>query len=1034
MKMTDYSIKNTIVIRFLVFILFIGGIFSYIRLGKLEDPEFKIKEALVITLYPQADAHTVELNVTDKIEEALNKIPNIDYLQSVSKPGYSEVKIKLDEGIDSDKVEQYWDNVRRKVSDAQLNLPLGVVPSIVLDDYGAVYGMFLAVTSDGYTYSELKRYTEYITKELNSIKGIAQVAQFGKPTDAIEVIIDREKINSMGISDKSISLALLSQNLITGGGTIDYGDLRVNLRLNNEIKTIEELGDLVIFSKKLPNGTDEIIRLKDIAQLKRDYVEPINQKMYYNDKMAMGISLSPVTGTNVVETGKLIDEKIAELKEKLPVGINIEKIYYQPDLVTSAINNFVLNLIMSVVTVVGVLLFTMGMKSGLIIGSGLVLSILGTLIFMYILKIDMQRVSLGSFIIAMGMLVDNSIVIVDGVLVNRNKGMEMEDALKEACYKPALPLLGATVIAAIAFMPSYFMPTYAGEYVSSAFLIIGISLILSWFLCLTQTPVYCKLYLENEPIKKETKKEKKFYKKCHRLLYALLRIRKTTLTVLLGAFVVSCLMFLGIPRTFFPDSDKKGFTINMWAPEGSKVEVVEEKAKELSEYLRTDERVKDITITVGASPSRYYIATLPEMPNPSFAQLIINVKKTKDVDIIGKKAMDYAQKNIIGVTTSVKKYPNGIPTQYPIEIAFSGPDPKILRELSNKTINIMKKYPEALNIKTNWRNKILTWEGDYSKINGKRANISPLDISTSLMRTTDGLPIGKLKENDNLVTVILKENSENKKNQIDNLKQTPIWGTNFTSQSLSSVIENDKLTYEEGQVWRRNRIRTMIVQCDVPVGINAEEVRSKFSKEIEKINLPKGYKMYWLGEYYEQDKNNMALLKAVPVPALMMLIICVLLFGSVKIATLIFISLPLAMIGIAPGLIITGKTFGFMSIVGFISLSGMMIKNIIVLVDEINYEINVLKKDKFTALIDSAISRIRSVGLAALTTIFGMIPLLWDPLYKDMAATIIFGLFASTILTLFIFPIIYSVVYNIKPNLKSKKYSRRFGGKRCLEN
>ena len=1021
MKFIDYSIKNTVVVRFLVFLLVIGGIFSYNRLGKLEDPEFKIKEALVITLYPEADAHTVELQVTNKVEEAVNKLANIDFIQSVSKPGYSEVKVKLDEGIPADEVDQYWDNLRKKVGDVKLSLPLGALPPIVLDDYGSVYGMFLAVTSDGYSYSELKKYTEYITKELNSISGINQVAEFGKVSDAIEVIIDREKLNAMGLNTKIIATSLLSENLISGGGVVDYGDLRVPIRFNNDLKNIEDLENLVLFSKKFPDGSNQIVRLKDVATLKEGYVEPITQKMYFNNKMAMGISLSPEKGTNVVEIGEEIDEKIVELKEKLPVGINIEKVYYQPDLVTTAIDNFVINLIVSVITVVGVLLFTMGVRSGLIIGSGLILSILGTLIFMYAMKIDMQRVSLGSFIIAMGMLVDNSIVIVDGVLVRRSKGMAMEEALKESTYKPAIPLLGATVIAALAFLPGTLMPTYVGEYVSSSFWVIGISLMLSWVLCLTQTPVYCKLYLESGEAKPISKKERAFYKKANRFLYFLLKRRKIVLTILGGVFLGSCLLFLTIPKTFFPDSDKKGFTINMWAPEGSKTEVIEGAAKELREYLLQDSGVVNITTTIGASPSRYYTATIPEMPNPAFAQLILNVERVKDVERVGAKAVEFANENIAGITISVKKYPNGVPAQYPIEIAFSGPDPQVLRNLAQEATDIMKTSPRALNVKNNWRNKLLTWEADYSQFKGKRADVTPLDLGMGLMRSGEGMPIGKIKQDDKQVTVLLKEKSGEVKNQLTNIEQTPIWGANLEAQPFSSVIDGGKLTFEEGQVWRRDRVRTITVQCDVPVGVAAESVRDEFRDRIESIELPKGYKMFWLGEAYEQEKNNMAIIKSTPIPAISMFIICVLLFANLKTPILIGMTLPLAIIGIAPGLALTGKSFGFMSIIGVLSLTGMMIKNVIVLMDEINYEIDVLKKDRFTALIDSAVSRIRSVGLAALTTIFGMIPLLWDPLYGDMAATIIFGLFASTMLTLFIFPVIYGTVNKIYPQTRKRK-------------
>ena len=1015
MKFIDYSIKNTIVVRFMVILLVIGGLFSYMKLGKLEDPEFKIKEALVVTLYPNADAHSVELQVTTKIEEALQKIPNIEFLQSTSKPGYSQVKIKLKESVPSKDLEQYWDKLRKKINDSRINLPIGALPPVVLDDYGAVYGIFLAVTSDGYSYSELKKYTEYITKELNSINGIAQVTQFGKPTDAIEIIIDRDKVNSMGLNTKLIATSLISENLITGGGTIDYGSLRVNLKLNNKINSTEKLENLIIFSKKLPDGNDEIIRLKDIAKIERGYVEPISQKMYFNGQMSMGISLSPESGTNIVNTGKVIDEKIIELKEKLPVGIDIKKVYYQPDLVTSAINNFILNLIMSVITVVGILLLTMGMRSGLIIGANLVLSILGTLIFMLAMKIDMQRVSLGSFIIAMGMLVDNSIVIVDGVLVRRNQGMSMEDALSESTHKPALPLLGATFIAAIAFLPAYLMASYTGEYVSSSFWVIGISLMLSWVLCLTQTPVYCKLYLENEPIKEPSEREKKFYSKVHSVLEYLLDRKKSTLSFMAMALFVSGVIFMQIPKTFFPDSDKKGFTISLWAPEGSKIEVVEKATNELGKYLSENKNVTNVVETIGSSPARYYVCTIPELPNPAYGEIIVSVDKLKNLETVANSALDYANKNLAGIVVGAKKYPNGVPTQYPIEIAFSGQDPKILRDLANEAMEIIKKHPDVSNVKTDWRNKILTWNGDYSQSKGLRGNITPIDVTTGLMRTTTGMPIGKIEENDNSLAVILKETKDSS-NDINDIGQTPIWGATLKSEPLSGVLNKEFLSFEEGQIWRRNRVRTITVQCDVPMGVIAEEVRRDFKEEIENIKLPKGYTMTWFGEHHEQVKNFIALMSEVPLTLIIMFTICVLLFASVKIPMIIFSALPFAMIGIAPGLFLTGKSFGFMSTIGFVSLSGMMIKNMIVLVDEINYEINILKKDKFTALVDSAVSRMRSVALAALTTILGMIPLLWDPLYGDMAATIIFGLFVSTVLTLFVFPVGYGLFYNIKRN------------------
>lgn len=1014
MKFIDYSVDNPVVIRFLAVLLIIAGLFSYVRLGKLEDPEFKIKEALVVTLYPEADAYSVELYVTDVIEQALQKIPNIDFTQSVSKQGYSQVKIKLKESVPSKELEQYWDNVRKKVADAKAALPFGVLDPMVLDDYGSVYGIFLAVTADeSFSLQELKKYTEYVTKTLNAVDGIAQVSEFGKVEEALIIRLDKEKVHAMGLNPKIIASSLFTDNLISGASSVNFGELRIPLRLTNKIDSKEKLENLIVFSKTLPDGTLQTIRLKDVAEIERGIAEPVTQKMYYNGKRAMGVSLSPETGSNVVKTGKIIDEKIKFLQEKLPVGITVEKVYYQPDLVTAAIGTFVWNLLASVVTVVGVLLFTMGIRSGLIIGSGLVYSILGTLICMLLLKIDMQRVSLAAFIIAMGMLVDNSIVVVDRVLVLRQKGLPMRDVLLEATKKPAMPLLGATLIAALAFLPAYLMPTYAGEYVGSVFLVVGISLMLSWFLCLTQTPVYCNIYLSKTEIPKVSERERRFYRKCRRILYVFLKNKYKTLAAVCVAFAVSMVLFMFIPKIFFPPSDKKGFTVNLWVAEGSRIERIEEAGKKIADFVLRQEGVSSAVLAAGASVPRYYVATIPQYPNASYAQLIVNIDDLEYFPQISRALTQFVQDNLPGVTMGIRKYPNGVPTAYPIEIAFSGPDPGVLRELAEQAVGIMQKNPSIASVNTDWRNKVLSWEGEYSQLLAKQVQIMPSDIALSLMANGDGVSIGKIQENGNLVSVILKENSSQNSTDLVNVGQTPVWGAKSSPVPLSAVIGKEKIDFEEGQIWRRNRIRTITVQCDIVLDSTAGEVRNEIRKAIDSIPLPHGYTKFWLGEYHEQNKNNEAILAYLPVTALLMLMICVLLFADLKIPVLIFASLPFAFIGIVPGLLITGKTFGFMSIVGTISLTGMMIKNIIVLVDEINFQIKVLKKNRFIALIDSAVSRIRSVSLAAVTTIFGMLPLLFDPLFGDMSATIVFGLFVSTVLTLFIFPIFYAAAYKI---------------------
>lgn len=1007
MKFIRYSIKNTIVTNFLVVLVFIGGILAYTKLGKLEDPAFTIKEALVVTLYPGADAHRVELQVTDKIEEALQKVPNVEYVESVSKNGYSQVKIKLNESLPSEEVDQYWDNVRKKLIDAKLNLPLGVVNPIVVDDYGSVYGIYLGVTGDGYSYRELDKYAKFIKKNMSSISGVGKIEEFGVQNEAIYLKIKKSKLAAMNLNPKIITVALINQNLVETGAVLNYGKSRVDIDLNTQVDTVKKLEELIVFSKKLPNGKSEIVRLKDIADIEKGYTDPYSQKMYFNEKQAIGISISPESGTNVVKTGERIDKKIKELESELPAGIKINKIYYQPDLVTDAINNFLVNLVLSIVTVVGVLLLTMGMRSALIIGMGLILAILGTMIFMLPMGISLQRVSLGSFIIAMGMLVDNSIVIVDGVLVRTKRGEDLEKALHDVTIKNCIPLLGATLIAGIAFLPGSLMPTYAGEYTGSSFWVISISLLLSWLLCLTQTAVYCKMFLKNAVVKEPKPFEKRCYVEAENFLGRLINNRKKSISGLLIALAFSMVLFSQIPKTFFPDSDKKMFRVNIWVKEGSKIESVEKETKKLAKFLKTQKHVTNITMAIGASPPRYYVSTIPQTPNPTFGQLIVKIDDLKSIEILDKSIKKYAGNNMAGTIVSVKKYPNGIATEYPIEVEFSGRDPQVLRDLSERAMDIMRTKPNILNLKTNWRTKVLSWKGNFSQIMSKKVGVSPMDVTASMMVSGDGKPVGRIQERDKLIPVYLKKNLNKDMNELKNIGQTPIWGNGLESHPLSSLLKDGNLKFKNNEIWRRNRTRSIKVQANIPVGIRVKEVRDEFKDEIENIKLPEGYTLRWGGEHFEETRNVKALLSSLPLTSIIMFTICVLLFASLTVPILIFSMLPLAIIGIAPGLFFTGKPFGFMSIIGVIALAGIMIKNIIVLMDEINYQTIDMGLPPKEAVIKSAISRIRAVGLAALTTVFGMLPLLSDPLYGGMAATIIFGLIASTVLTLFIFPVIY---------------------------
>lgn len=995
MRVIEYFIAKKSVTIFLALLLGIGGIISYNLLGKLEDPEFKIKEAIIVTLYPGATAEKVEKEVSDKIEFASKQISDVEYVESISKYGYSQVKVKLNESIKSSTVGQHWDELRKKIEDIQLNLPIGVIPSKVFDDYGDVYGIFLALTFDGYKEREMIDYSEFVKKEFERIEGISKIEIFAQPKEEIYLQLKEKKVN---VNPKIIISELLKNSLITGSGAIESKNDFLYIDINGKIDSLEKIKNMNIeiidFEKK-----PKIVKLKEIFDISKGYNDK-NKRFYFNNRKAMGISISPKKGENIIVLGERIERKISEIQKEVPIGIEIEKVYYQPELVSKAIVNFIFNLIISVITVIGVLVVFMGLKSSIIIGVGLILSILGTFIFMIPLNIDLQRVSLGSFIIAMGILVDNSIVIVDGVLAKKSE----LDVVEKVVKINAIPLLGATMIAVISFLPGALMPTYMGEYIGSSFWVIGISLILSWVCCVSIVPVLSEKYLLNQEIK-ESKYEKFILEKSRKILNKLIEEKNKVILVILSGMILAIIGFFMMPKTFFPDSDKKGFVVNLWSREGKKQEVVEKAAQKLKEYLLKDKRVKNISLAVGGAPPRYYVATIPEVGSQSYAQLILNVDTVKNIADLNKKINEFS-KNLPEVQIGVKKYPNGVPSEYPIEVLVSGKNIDKMRKIGKKIEGVMRESKNILNIKSNWRTPVLSFQSEIDQYSMDKKGVNSLDINIAASIFGDGVPVGIYQKGDKKIPIKIKA----KKNDVEKLEQIDVWGVGRKANALGGFLKNPQITFLENNIYRKNRERIVKVQAEIPTYLTADEVRNEIKNKIEKIELPKGYNIRWGGEYEEQMKNIKGLVKYLPITLIFMFTICVFLFSKIRVALLIFGTLPLCLIGIVPGLLITGKNFGFMSIIGLIALIGIMIKNIVVLVDEIKRDIG---KDEFEkVVINASISRIRAVSLSAITTIFGMLTLIKDPLYGDMALTIILGLFASTVLTLFIFPIIIVYLYS----------------------
>ncbi|WP_461632916.1 efflux RND transporter permease subunit [Labilibaculum euxinus] len=1010
MNFTEAVLNHRKVLLFVLIAIVFGGVVAFTKMSKLEDAEISVKSALVITKYPGASPHEVELRVTDILETAIQSMDNIDFIESRSMAGYSEITVEIASSVRTKDLPQIWDVLRRKVNDVSVYLPSGVSHPMVFDDYGDVYGIFLALSGDGFSDEELKDYSRYMKRELLLVPGVKRINLFGEQQSCVNIEISQEKMAFLGIHPYKVIQILDAQNKIVDPGTFKVGSNRVRIASDGSFQQLDDLKNLLISG----SGKNSVF-LKDIADIKKDSYTPYTNKMKYNQTPAIGLAIAMDKGGNVIELGELVQDKIDKLMTNVPVGIQINRVFYQPDRVSIAIEQFMVNLIESVLIVVIVLLLVMGFRTGLLIGSGLIFTILGTFIVMLSFDIALQRVSLAAIIVAMGMLVDNAIVIADGILVDLKKGIPRKDAMVRTSKQTAMPLLGATLVAILAFLPIYLSPDSTGEFCASLFQVIAISLFLSWLLALTQTPYFCDLFLKG---KKYSKKEGdntdpysgKFYQYFRGFVKYSLRHKTLIISLTLLVFVSSIFAFKNVKQLFMPNLEYNQFIVEYYLPVGSDIENVEKDLGEVEAYLLKQKDVLNVTTSLGATPARYTLVRPFINNNSNYGELIIDTKDYEATKRLGKEVQEYLDANYSSARCRVKYY-SPIFAEYMIEAKFSGPDPKVLRDLSDQAEKIMAAEPTAAKVTNNWKNPVKVWNPVFSQAQSRVTNISRSDVSNALACATDGLPIGRFYQGDDMMPIILKTKAK-ADNYIEALENTPVWGNVAHSIPLRQVVSDIKIDFEDPIIKRYDRRRAIKAQCDPASGYNAPDTFKNLHKKIEGIPLPEGYDLEWLGEHKDSVDAEDSINKFMPLAFLLMVIIIMMLFNNFRQPIIILAILPLAFIGVSYGLLFTGKPFGFVAIIGTLGLMGMMIKNAVVLLDQINQDISE-GKEILMAIIDSAVSRLRPVLMASFTTILGMIPLISDELFGGMAVAIMFGLLIGSLITLIVVPVLYAIFYRV---------------------
>lgn len=1006
-QISKFFLKNKALSWLILAIVLLGGVIAYVNMGKLEDAPFTIKQALVTTSYPGASPMEVQQQVTDVLEESIQSLGELYYLKTENRAGLSKITVYVKKEIRAKDMQQLWDKLRRKVNDVQNKLPAGAGPSVVNDDFGDVLGVFYGLSSEEHTYREMEDQAKQIKNELLTVKDVARVELFGVQNRTIEIDIDPSLLSRTGVTVADIANAFERQNKIVDAGAIETSTNRLRVDATGSFSSIDEIENLTVVSQQ-----GAYFRLGEIATVSEAYSRPARNLMKVNNMPAIGIAISTVSDGNVVDMARLISQEVNLIRQQMPDGYHLDVIYDQGYESSIANDGFVMNLIISVLTVVAVLLFFIGFKNGSLIGSGLIFSIFGTLIYMYATGIALQRMSLAAIIIAMGMLVDNAIVVYDSALVNMQRGQRKRVAILNAVSSTAMPLLGATLIAVLTFLPVYLSPHITGEILSSLFIVIAVSLLLSWILAVTQNVFFVQEFVRR-PRPEELKHDLfqgKGYDWFRKMLGLAIRWKYAVVFFMVGLLLLAGWGFRYIPQQFMPLLNKQYFTVDMWLPEGTRIEETEKQVLDLSAYLKGFDEVRQVSSFVGQTPPRFYLANASYGPQPNYGQCLVEAQSPEKARMLQEMLNKELCHKYPDALIRVNRFEiNSIPKAL-IEARFCGKDPAVLDSLTNEALTIMRRNPKVMNARNEWGNMAMVVQAGYDPIKAGKLNIGRSDIMTSVKSVNDGMSVGIYRDRDKKVPVLLRTVSDADWS-VNKLKDLPVWNGNH-SAPFAQVTDNVKLSWEYPLVCTYNRELSMAAQCDVQPGHTMKEVHSEIKNEIEQIRLPEGYTFFWDSQYKDQKEAMAALTKYFPLAILLLLLILVALFGNFKQPVIIFLILPLSAIGMVFGLLLTGFQFGFFCIAGWLGLLGMIIKNVIVLLDEVNVQRRA-GVQPYTAVIEATVSRVRPVLMAALTTVFGSIPLLFDIVFGGMAATIVFGLSFATLLTLFVTPALYSIFYRV---------------------
>lgn len=1047
MNIAEISIKKSVITWTMTVVMLVMGYFAYMDLPRLEDPEFAIKDAVIVTSYPGASPKEVEEEVTELIEKACQELGQLRRVESYSARGLSTVKVKIKDKYDMAALPAVWDELRRKILDVTPQLPPGAGPPIVNDDFGDVFGVYFGLTGEGYTFAEMKDVAELLKRELLTVQDVKKVTFFGEQTEAIYVEMSRSKMAALGITQQEIFDALQAKNMPVDAGKIKIGPEYMAINPTGEFQSEKDFGGLFIASTG-----GRLVYLRDVATIWRDYMDPPKKILRVNGKPAIGIAVSTIQGGNAVTMGNGVLERIDGLMDQIPLGMELEEISMQSKAVTKAVNGFIVNLLEAVAIVIVILLIFMGLRSALIIGFILVLTIAATFVVMGYYQITLERISLGALIIALGMLVDNAIVVVDSMKIRMQKGQDGLAVAKAVIGQNSTPLLGATAVAVLAFASIGGMTNATGEYTRSLYYVILISLSLSWLTAVTITPLMTKQFVLNKKDKqpKDGKQkdpyDSKFYKVYRSVLTGAIKARWLSITIVVAMFGASLYGFGFVEQLFFPSSTSPMFQVEVQFREGNHIRETEKGVKQMEEYLLQVEGVEQVSSAIGGGHPRFILTyDTPVEAASQYTNLLVTMSDYKLINQLQQQLQNDLQEMLPDAIVNVKKFNLGPALGGKIQLRINGPDPEVIRGMAEQVKTIFRDE-NAKAIRTEWGDKVKVPQPVLAEDRARNLGITRPMLATALQANFSGTTTGLYREGIDLIPIIARAPLA-ERSTIEDMEELQIYSPSAGQNvPVLQVMNGVNTEWENARVSRWHRRPMIKIHADpkteLPaqlfarakprieqlLGVDVATYRGTPLKDGEQYTASTiplkyddiiplkgkpGYFLAWGGELEDSADSTQQLAANIPIYFGMMILAVIFLFNAFRQPLIIWLTVPLSLIGVTAGLLLLKQPFGFMALLGLMSLSGMLIKNAIVLIDQI--DLNVKEgMPGLDAVVESGVSRMKPVMMAALTTMMGMIPLFQDAFFVAMAVTIVFGLGFASVLTLVFVPVLYATFFNIK--------------------